>query len=82
MTNDSEWLETSDNQIVLCLVNMAGEVKLPKSCSVYIFVRFLLHVDKHCHGEKLVSRDIWRTLTVFLSMLGSVSSIVVYREQL
>ena len=44
MTNHSEWLETNGNQMALiCPVNMAGEVRLPNLCPVYIFLQVLLY---------------------------------------
>ena len=58
VTNYSEWLETNDNEMALCPMNVAGEVRLPNSCSVYIFSRVLVHVDEHCHGAKLVCHDV------------------------
>ena len=69
MTNHSECLETNDNQMALCPVNMAGSIRLPHSCSVYIFLRILLHEDVHCHGAKLVCHDVWRTPAAFFQCL-------------
>ena len=80
MTNDSEWLETNDNQMALCPVNM--ELRIPNSYPVYIFLRVLLDVNEHFHRAKLVCHDICRSLVACFSMLGSVSSIVFYSEQL
>ena len=69
--------------MALCPVNMVSEVRLPNSCPIYIFfLRILLYVNEHCHGAKLVCHDVWRTLATFFSMLGSVSLIAVYSEQL
>ena len=83
MTNHCEWLEKNDNQMALCSVNMAGEVRLPNSCRVYIFYTgFLLHVDENCHGAKLICHDHLAYFGRFISMLDSVSSFVVYNEQL
>ena len=73
--NHSDWLETNDNQmkpIKLCPVNMAGKVRLPNSCPVYIFLRVLLHVDKHCDAAKLVCQVVWRTLAAFFQCLVQV----------
>ena len=61
---------------------MGGKVRLPDSCPVYIFLRILLRMDENFHEAKLVCHDVWRTLAAFFSMLDSVSSIVVYSEQL
>ena len=36
MTNHSEWFQTNNNHKALCPVNIAGEVRLPNSCPVYI----------------------------------------------
>ena len=67
MTNHSEWLETNDNKIALCTVNIASEVRLPNSCPVYIFLWVLLHLNEHFHGAKLVFHDVWRTLAAFFN---------------
>ena len=37
MTNHCKCLETNDKQMELCPVNVAGEVRLPNPCPVYIF---------------------------------------------
>ena len=64
-------------------VNMAGEVRLPNLCILYIyFLRVPLHKDEHYHGAKLIYHDVWRTLDACFSMLGLVPLIVVYSEQL
>ena len=82
MTNYSEWHETNNNQMALCPLNMVGELRYPNPCPVYIFLRVPLHVYEHCHGANLVCHDVRRTLAACFSTLGSVSSIVVYSEQL
>ena len=51
--------------MALCPVNMAGEVRFSNSCRVYIFLRVLLHVDKHCHGARLFFYELCRILADF-----------------
>ena len=69
MTNYSEWLETNDNQMALCPVNIGRKVRLSNSCPVYIFFWVLLHLDEHFHGAKLINHDDWRTLAAFFQCL-------------
>ena len=49
---------------------------------IYIFVRVLLHVDEHCHGGKVSISWSLVYSGCFFSILGSVSLIVIYSEQL
>ena len=82
MTNHSEWLDTNDNQIALCPVNMAGKVRLPNSCSAYIFFTNFTTCGRALTWSRITLS--WRLAYSghFFSMLRSVSSMVIYSKQL